>query len=149
MPIGEICVREVVVAPKDTTVQDAAHMMRQHNVGNILIVDRTNGDGKPVGIVTDRDITISVVATKLDPSVFTLGDLVTEKLVAASEDQGIFETIQQMRLKGIRRMPVVNKDGKLVGIVSVDDVIQLLAEEMNELSKLISHEQTREAHLRQ
>jgi len=74
---------------------------------------------------------------------------VTEKLVAASEDQGIFETIQQMRLKGIRRMPVVNKDGKLVGIVSVDDVIQLLAEEMNELSKLISHEQTREAQLRQ
>src|SRR5215472_157037 len=149
MPVGEICVREVVVASRDTTVQDAAHLMRQRHVGNLLIVDRTNGDGKPVGIVTDRDITISVVATKLDPSVFTLGDLVTEKLVAASEDQGIFETIQQMRLKGIRRMPVVNKDGKLVGIVSVDDVIQLLAEEMNELSKLISHEQTREAHLRQ
>ena len=149
MPIGEICVREVVVAPKETTVQDAAHLMRQHHVGNLLIVDRPNGDGRPIGIVTDRDITISVVATKLDPSVFTLGDLVTENLVSAREDQGVFETIQQMRLKGIRRMPVVNKDGKLVGIVSVDDVIQLLAEEMNELSKLISHEQTREAQLRQ
>jgi CBS domain-containing protein len=149
MPIGEICVREVVVAPKETTVQDAAHMMRQHHVGNVLIVDRANGDGAPVGIVTDRDITISVVATKLDPSVFTLGDLVTEKLVAAQEDQGIFETIQQMRLKGIRRMPVVTREGKLVGIVSIDDVIQLLAEEMSELSKLISHEQAREAQLRQ
>ena len=149
MPIGEICVREVIVAPTDTTIQDAAHLMRQHHVGNVLIVDRANGHGQPVGIVTDRDITISVVATKLDPSVFTLGDLVTEKLVAAKEDQGIFETIQQMRAKGIRRMPVVNKEGDLVGIVSVDDLIRLLAEEMNELSKLISHEQAREAQLRQ
>src|SRR5215831_8407113 len=148
MPIGEICVREVVVAPKETTVQDAAHLMRQHHVGNLLIVDRPNGDGVPVGIVTDRDITISVVAPKLDPAVFTLGDLVTEKLAVAPEDQGVFETIQQMRLKGIRRMPVVDKDGKLVGIVSVDDMIQLLAEEMNELSKLIAHEQAREAQLK-
>ena len=149
MPVGEICVREVVVASRDTTVQDAAHLMRQHHVGNLLIVDRPNGDGVPVGIVTDRDITISVVAPKLDPAVFTLGDLVTEKLAVAPEDQGVFETIQQMRLKGIRRMPVVDKDGKLVGIVSVDDMIQLLAEEMNELSKLIAHEQAREAQLKQ
>lgn len=149
MPIGEICVREVVVAPKDTTVQDAAHLMRQNHVGNLVIVDRANGGGKPIGIVTDRDITISVVATKLDPSVFTLGDMITEKLVAAREDQGIFETIQQMRMKGIRRLPVIDKEGKLTGIVSLDDLIQLLAKEMNELSKLISQEQTREAHLRQ
>lgn len=148
MPIGEICVREVVVAPKETTVQDAAHLMRQHHVGNLLIVDRPNGDGRPVGIVTDRDITISVVATKLDPSVFTLGDLVTDNLVFAHEEQGVFETIQQMRVKGIRRMPVVDKAGKLIGIVSVDDLIQLLAEEMGELSKLISHEQAREAQTR-
>jgi CBS domain-containing protein len=149
MPVGEICVREVVVAPRETTIQDAAHLMRHHHVGNLLIVDRPNGDGVPVGIVTDRDITISVVAPKLDPSVFTLGDLVTEKLAVVPEDQGVFETIQQMRLKGIRRMPVVSKEGKLVGIVSVDDLIHLLAEEMNELSKLIAHEQAREAQLKQ
>ncbi|MBV8842082.1 MAG: CBS domain-containing protein [Bryobacterales bacterium] len=149
MPVGEICTREVVVASKDTTVQDAAHLMRQHHVGNLLIVDKPNGNSVPVGIVTDRDITISVVATKLDPSVFTLGDLVTEKLEMVTEDQGVFETIQQMRLRGIRRMPVVGRDGKLVGIISLDDLIQLLAEEMNELSKLIAHEQTREAQLRQ
>ena len=145
MPIGEICVREVVVAHRDTTVQEAAHMMRLYHVGNLLVMSGKNGDARPVGIVTDRDITISVVATKLDPAVFTVGDLLTEELVAANEDQGVFETIQQMRLKGIRRLPVVDRDGKLVGILSLDDLIQLLAEEMSELAKLISREQAREA----
>ena len=145
MPIGEICVREVVVAQRDTTVQEAAHMMRQHHVGNLLVMNGKNGDSRPVGIVTDRDITIGVVATRLDPAVFTVGDLLTTELVAANEDQGVFETIQQMRLKGIRRVPVVDHDGKLVGILSLDDLIQLLAEEMSELAKLITREQAREA----
>ena len=150
MPIGEICVREVVVAQRNTTVQEAAHLMRQHHVGNLLVVDRKNGaSGVPVGIVTDRDITISVVATKLDPAVFTLGDLLTGDLVCASEEQGVFETIQQMRVKGVRRMPVVSRDGNLVGIVSLDDMVQLLADEMNELARLISSEQVREARMKQ
>ena len=150
MPIGEICVREVVVARRDTTVQEAAHLMRHHHVGNLLVVERNNGSGSvPVGIVTDRDITISVVATRLDPAVFTLGDLLTGDLVAADEEQGIFETIQQMRQKGVRRMPVVNREGGLVGIVSLDDMVQLLADEMNELAKLVSNEQVREARTKQ
>ena len=113
-------------------------MMRLHHVGNLLVMNGANGDARPVGIVTDRDITISVVATKLDPAVFTVGDLLTTELVAANEDQGVFETIQQMRVKGIRRLPVVDRDGKLVGILSLDDLIQLLAEEMSELAKLIT-----------
>ncbi|HEY7335284.1 MAG TPA: CBS domain-containing protein [Bryobacteraceae bacterium] len=149
MPISEICVREVIVAPRDTPVQEAARLMRQNHVGNLVVMEGRNGSGVPVGIVTDRDITVSVVATKLDPNVFTLGDLITQEVVVAREDQGIFETIRQMRTNGIRRMPVVSRDGELIGIVSVDDVIQLLAEEMSELAKLISHEQAREVQLKQ
>jgi CBS domain-containing protein len=149
MPVSEICVRDVVVASRETPVQEAAHLMRQNHVGNLVVVDQRNGSQVPVGIVTDRDITVSVVATKLDPSVFTVGDLMAQDLVVAREDQGIFETIRQMRTNGIRRMPVVGRDGKLIGIVSVDDLIQLLAEEMNELSKLINHEQAREVQLKQ
>jgi CBS domain-containing protein len=144
MPIGEVCVREVLVAPKSTTVQEAARLMRHHHVGNLVVVDAPNGHRIPTGIVTDRDIVISVVATKLDPAVFTLGDLVTEDLVTAREDQGVFECIQKMRTKGVRRMPVVDAEGNLVGIVAVDDLIQLLGEEMSELGKLISHEQAKE-----
>ena len=72
MPVSEICVRDVIVAPKETPVQEAAHLMRQNHVGNLVVVDQRNGSHVPVGIVTDRDITVSVVATKLDPWVFTV-----------------------------------------------------------------------------
>lgn len=148
MPIGEVCVRDVVVADKTTTIQEAARLMRQHHVGNLVVVDAPNGNRSPSGIVTDRDIVISVVATRLDPAVFTLGDLVMQELVTAREDQGIFETIQQMRANGIRRMPIVNLHNNLVGIVSVDDLIQLLAVELSELGKLISREQAKEVNTR-
>jgi CBS domain-containing protein len=148
MPIGEVCVREVLVAQKSTTVQEAAQLMRHHHVGNLVVVHAPNGHRVPSGIVTDRDIVISVVATKLDPAVFTLGDLVTEELVTVREDQGILECIQKMRTKGIRRMPVVDAEGDLVGIVTVDDLIQLLGEEMSELGKLISREQAKETRSR-
>jgi CBS domain-containing protein len=144
MPIGEVCVREVLVANRTTTVQEAARLMRHHHVGNLVVVDAPNGHRIPTGIVTDRDIVLSVVATKLDPAVFTLGDLLTEELVTVREDQGIFECIQKMRTKGVRRMPVIDAEGSLVGIVSVDDLIQLLGEEMSELGKLISREQVKE-----
>ena len=144
MAIGDICVREVLVAERGTTAQEAAKLMRQYHVGDLVVVDATSGRRVPVGIVTDRDIVISVVATGLDPKVFTLGDLLTREVVVGPADEGIFETIQKMRRHGVRRMPIVDAQGSLVGIVSVDDLIQLLAEEMTELSKLISREQARE-----
>ena len=144
MAIGDICVREVLVTERETTAQEAAKLMRQYHVGDLVVVDATSGRRVPVGIVTDRDIVISVVATGLDPKIFTLGDLLTREVVIGRADEGIFETIQRMRRNGVRRMPVVDAQDSLVGIVSVDDLIQLLAAEMTELSKLISREQARE-----
>ena len=147
MPIGDVCMRDVVIAGRNTTVQDAAKLMAQHHVGNLVVVEETGGRTVPVGIITDRDIVRNVMAEDLDPAVFTLGDLVARELVTAPEDQGVFECIQDMRIHGIRRMPVVDRHGGLVGIISLDDLIQLLAEEMSELAKLISREQAHEAEL--
>jgi CBS domain-containing protein len=144
MSIGKICVREVAVAERSTTVREAAQLMRRFH-DNLVIVDGAGSRARPVGIVTDRDIVLSVVATGLDPAVFTLGDLTMNALVTCKEDQGVFECIQQMRRHGIRRMPVVDGEGGLAGIVAVDDLVQLLAEEMGELGKLIVREQSREA----
>ena len=145
MPIGDICVREVAVADRNTTIQDAAMLMRRMHVGDLVVVQGANGHRVPVGIITDRDIVVSVVATKLDAAVFTIGDLVTQDLVSCRENEGIFECIQQMRAKGVRRMPVLSQDGELLGIVAVDDLVQLLAEELNELGKLVGRERAREA----
>jgi CBS domain-containing protein len=146
MPIGDVCVRDVVVATKDVTVQQAAVLMRRHHVGDLVVVmEGANGRQVPVGIVTDRDIAVSVVAPALNAAVYTVGDLVARELVTVAEEQGVFETIQQMRMSGVRRMPVVDRAGGLVGIISVDDLIQLLSDEMNELAKLIAREQVLEA----
>ena len=145
MPIGDVCVRDVVCASKDTTILEAARLMRQHHVGNLVVVeDSANGRRYPVGIVTDRDIAVSVIAPALDAALFTLGDLLSQELVTAQENQGIFESIQNMRMHGVRRMPIVDRQGALVGIVSVDDLIRLLGEELSELAKLIARERARE-----
>jgi len=146
MPIGDICVRDVVIAAKDMTVREAAKLMRQNHVGDLVVTEEnTGGRHIPLGIVTDRDLVLSVIATTLDPSVFTVGDLLIRDVVTVSEDQGIFESIQHMRKNGVRRMPVVDRHGGLVGIISIDDLIQLLGEEMGLLAKLLSQEQLREA----
>ena len=148
MPIGDVCIRDVVVTRSGTTVLEAARLMAQNHVGNLVVVEDVNGRRVPVGIITDRDIVRNVVAEGLDAGVFTLGDLGVRELVTVAEDQGIYECMQQMRINGIRRLPVVDRKGGLVGIISLDDLIQLLAEEMSELGKVIVREQALETVLR-
>ena len=148
MPIGEICNRAVIFVKKDTNLLEVAQLMRQNHVGDLVIVDEKNGRRVPVGIVTDRDIVIEVIAKELDISALTAGDVMGPGLATVRETEGVFETIQLMRLKGVRRMPIIDAHGGLAGIISIDDLIELLAEEMNELAKLISREQVRETKTR-
>jgi CBS domain-containing protein len=146
--IGEICNRDVVIASRNTTVVAGAKLMRQHHVGNVVITDQSNGRRMPVGIVTDRDIVLEVLAQGLDPEKFSLGELMASELFTIPESEGIFQAIQSMRSHGVRRAPVVDRQGCLVGIVAVDDLLGLLAEELGELAKLVKVEQAHEAHLR-
>lgn len=141
MSIGEFCNREVVVAERNCSVLEAAHLMRQHHVGALVVVASGDGTRVPVGIVTDRDLVIEVLAARLDPEIVLLGDLMIEPLCAVRERDGVFETMRRMREHGVRRVPVVDERGGLQGIVAIDDLIALLAEEMNEFAKLITHEQ--------
>ncbi|TCV90386.1 CBS domain-containing protein [Sulfurirhabdus autotrophica] len=152
MAIDEICNREVVIASKDTTVLEASRLMRQYHTGDLVIVEEMNGLRGPIGIVTDRDLVIEVVAMALDSSVITIGDIMGSELAVVNESEGVFETMRYMRTKGVRRLPVVDVKGALVGIVTLDDLLELLAEEMNELCKTVSNEikhesQTRSTHV--
>lgn len=148
MPVKDFCVRSVVHVDRETTIQEAAHLMRQHHVGDLIVADRGHESVVPVGIITDRDIVLSVVAPKLDASVITVGDVMANELVTCRDDLGVTECIRKMRSKGVRRMPIVNDQGHLVGIVSIDDMIELLADELGEVAKLIAREQGREVRLR-
>jgi signal-transduction protein with cAMP-binding, CBS, and nucleotidyltransferase domain len=114
--------------------------MRQHHVGDAVIVEEQNGIKKPIGIVTDRDLVVEIMATELDPAVITVGDISVSRLVAVQENTGIFDTIQYMRRMAVRRSPVIDDRGGLIGIITLDDLLQLLSEELSELAKLVKRE---------
>ena len=140
MRIGEICIRDVVHVERSTSIVESARLMRTHHVGNVVVIDSDARGLVPVGIVTDRDIVVQVVAVGLDPARLSVGDLMAGDLVTASEEQGIFETIEQMQHSGIRRLPVTDKSRHLMGIVSVDDLLAMLSIQLSSLSKVPVHE---------
>jgi CBS domain-containing protein len=149
MPIGEICSRDVVIVKRDDSIEEAARLMRQHHVGDVVIVEERDGIRVPVGIVTDRDLVVEIVATGLDPAVITVGDITEQELVTVKESTGIFEAIQYMRSKAVRRLPIVDENGALLGILALDDLLELVSEELLSIAKLIRYQQRKEARGRQ
>ncbi|WP_435626449.1 CBS domain-containing protein [Candidatus Ferrigenium straubiae] len=144
MPVGEICNREVVIVQAGQSALEAAQLMRQHHVGDLVVVEERGGFRVPVGIVTDRDLVVEIVAPGLDPSAITVGDIMVSDLATVTENIGVFEAIQYMRTRGVRRLPVVDGNGGLVGILAVDDLLELLADELLLLAKLVKREQKKE-----
>ncbi len=145
MTIAAICNREVITVQRDATVLHAAMLMRQYHVGDVVVIEAHKGQCLPVGIVTDRDVVIKLVATELDSNVITVGDIMEAKLTTVKECSGVFEAIQVMTAKGVRRLPVVDDNGELIGIITLDDLLLLLAKEFSSLTKLVAREQKNEA----
>ena len=148
MPIIDVCNREIVTLKPDDTVVQASKVMRQFHVGAVVVTEEKNGKNLPIGIVTDRDVVVGVIAPELDPSVMTVGDIMVANLAILDEDSGIFEAIQLMSNKGVRRLPVVGKNGELVGIVTLDDLFVMMTKELGSFSKLLIKEQKNEANKR-
>jgi CBS domain-containing protein len=148
MRIGKICTVQTIVCTLDESIQGAALLMRQHHVGDLVVVQVRDGEKIPVGILTDRDIVVSVIALGLDPASLEVGDVMSDDLLTTDESEDVYELIERMRVRGIRRVPVVNRDGALSGIVSADDLLEFLAQEMGELSRIASHQQSQERHAR-
>ena len=144
MSVSEVCTREVIVMRRDETIMAAARLMREHHVGDVLVIEDRNGVQVPVGIVTDRDLVVEVMAPGLDHMVITVGDIMTQDLFTAKDSMGTFEAIQYMRSKTVSRLPIVDEKGGLVGVISLDDILELLAEEMLDLSKLVGYERKKE-----
>ena len=130
--IGMICERDVICTGADTTVQNAAKLMREKHVGSLVVVDAAAGGRRPLGIVTDRDIVVEVSALDLDPKVMTVGDIASPRLVTVSEGEGLQETLAIMCSECIRRLPVVDDVGNLTGILSYDDLLITLTRQLAE-----------------
>jgi CBS domain-containing protein len=144
MTIGEICTRKVIVAPRTTSVYKAAKLMREHHTGDVVVTDDDDGSRKPAGIVTDRDLVLEIMAQGVDPAGLSVGEVMSANPVTVRERDGVFEAVASMRAAGVRRTPVVDSDGALVGIVSLDDVLELMAEELGNLANTVRQEKLHE-----
>lgn len=135
MRIKEICSRVVVVAEPDTDLREAARLMRDHHVGSLVVIEGGNGVKRPIGIVTDRDIVVAVVAAAdVQPEALTVGDVMSRNLVVAEESVGVFEAVDLMQDHGTRRLPVVDAEGRLIGIITLEDVLRMVAGELTALA---------------
>lgn len=137
MPEIRSIVREQTVnATPDASLAEVAQLMATENVGSVVIVD----DEEPRGIVTDRDITVEVVANEQDATSMTADDVMSGDLVTVDADSGVFEVIRAMEEANVRRIPAVDSDGKLAGIVSFDDFVVLLGRELKLLGDVVEAE---------
>jgi CBS domain-containing protein len=132
----------VVVAPTGESVIDAAKRMRMLHVGTVIVIEERQGKHFPVGILTDRDIVLSIVASEPRhlPSIL-VRDAMNSDLITAHEDTSLPDALKKMQERGVRRLPIVDLEGALVGIVTADDVIRLLAEELNQIVQLMNQEE--------
>jgi len=149
MKVGEVCNREVVVVDREASIPEAARLMRHLHVGDVVVAEERGGDRIPVGILTDRDIVVELLAEDVPLDAVTVGDAMSSELLTIGEEEEVMSALQLMRGRGVRRAPVVKAGGSLVGILAVDDLIDLMAEQLSDLVKLIGNEQQREQRRRE
>jgi CBS domain-containing protein len=148
MPISEICSRGVVIATADDSLRTVAELMRQHHVGSVVVTHDADGVVYPVGIITDRDIVLALVAKNVSPDAVRAGDVMSEPIETTDENDEVWQVLDRMRRRGVRRLPVVGVRGELIGIVSADDLLELVAEEVTSLARIIGREQHQEVNRR-
>ena len=144
MNAGEICNREVVITRRDMRLGEAAKLMADYHVGSLVVVVDRERERVPIGIITDRDLTLAVLAKGVDPRTLEVGEVMSGELVTVREEDSVTEVLRIMRERGVRRVPVLATDGALVGIVTIDDVLDIVAEQLRDVVRAIAREQVRE-----
>jgi CBS domain-containing protein len=141
---GDICNRVVVVAERQTTLLEAAGRMREQHVGCLVVVEPAGAGRAVVGMLTDRDIVTAVIAKGLDPKTLRVEDVMVGEVVKARETDTFAELLATMQHKGLRRLPVIGVSGSLVGLVTLDDLLAIVAEQMRAIVQAIETEQRHE-----
>ena len=145
MKVRDLCSPQVVTVEPGASLREAALAMRNQHVCALIVVERKDGVARPVGILTDRDIVVAVIAVPgARPEGIRVADAMSTDLAAAREDDGMFEAVQRMSERAVRRLPVVGADGGLKGIVSLDDVLRVLAAELGQLAEALRWGRMRE-----
>jgi CBS domain-containing protein len=148
MAIGELCSRDVVFVALDESCALAAQLMREQHVGSLVVVREEGARRVPAGIVTDRDLVVGVMALGLDADKTLVETVMRPGLAVLREDEGVGRAIALMRDKGVRRLPVVDAAGALVGVLAADDLIELFGAELAGLAEMIGKGPRREREAR-
>lgn len=148
MKVGDYCKRGVVTVYSTADVSQVAKVMRDEHVGFLIVVEEGDPDRKPLGVVTDRDIVLQIVARDVDPHAVTAADIMSRDPLVACEDDDLAELMEGMRLAGFRRVPVVTASGALCGVIAIDDAIDVIADLLSHICGSIRNQQRQERRLR-
>lgn len=148
MKMKEICTPDVAWCSRETSALEAARLMRHKHVGDLVVLDDPDEARTPIGVVTDRDLVIEIMAKELDPSTVTVGELLHTPVVIADEMEDVGAVVERMRVHGVRRMPIVDQRGSLSGMVTLDDLLRGMVEEAGKLVGIAAKERDREQRVR-
>jgi CBS domain-containing protein len=148
MSIARLCHHGVVTAYASDELTTAATIMRDRHVGYLVVIEVRDGAPHPIGVLTDRDIVVCVVARQTDPATLRVGDVMTPHPVVVNDNASVEDAIAAMRRIGVRRLPVVGARGQLVGVLSMDDLLRAIAGKLTDMADAIHHEQHVESVLR-
>ena len=144
MSIGEVCNRDVVIADRSDSILNAVRLMRKYHVGDVVVVEEKEGHRRPIGILTDRDIVVELLAAGVDLDALAISDAMSFDLWTLRESDDLLDSIERMQRRGVRRAPVVDDRDALVGILTVDNIIDLISEQLRGVTKLIGRERSSE-----
>ena len=149
MNIAKLCRKNAVTIREEEDLGVAAKLMRERHIGYLIVVKAQVSDGSlvPVGVLTDRDIVVKVLAPQVDPCTLRVGDVMTQKPVVAREADDLTDALRTMRKIGVRRLPVTDGRGQLVGVLSLDDILDALADDLKNVAGSIRREQLLEGAL--
>jgi CBS domain-containing protein len=148
MSVSHVCNHNVASVSPGADVGEAAILMREAHVGDLIVIEHRRGLTVPIGIVTDRDIVVGVIAKGIAAGTVTVGDVMSADLLTVREDSGIELALREMRRVGVRRAPVVGAAGELVGVLSIDDVVDHIATQLGHIADIIRLEQQLESSAR-
>jgi CBS domain-containing protein len=148
MLLKEVCTLDAICCGPQTRVLAAAHLMRTHHVGDLVVVEDPDHERVPLGVITDRDLVLEVLGNGLDPATTTLGALIHRPVVIAREDEDTSVVIERMHSHGVRRVPVVDQHGAVVGIITLNDLLRVFVDEAAKLVQIMSRGENQERRTR-
>ena len=145
---GDLCTRETVCVPRTATLTEAARLMRERHVGSLVIVDEQPAGRVPAGVVTDCDLVTAVLASDVDMHALRVEDVMSTRLVTVQEQTSVLDALAAMRAKGVRRLVVVDARDVLQGVLALDDVIEVVAEQVQAVARALASGRPRERRAR-